>query len=182
MYLATDADDLDLVRRCLAGDRNAFQPIVERYHRVLFNVAYRILGDYDEASDATQDALVKAYQGLSGFDQTRRFFSWMYRILVNECLNAKRARRPNEPLGEDLVAPGSPAATLESIDQRRRVNAAILSLSPEYRAVIALRHFASMSYEDMSVALGVPVKTVRSRLYTARQRLAERLGVEKAGV
>jgi RNA polymerase sigma-70 factor (ECF subfamily) len=182
VYLATDADDLHAVRLCLAGDRNAFQPIVERYHRVLFNVAYRILGDYDEASDATQDALVKVYQGLSGFDQSRRFFSWMYRVLVNECLNVKRARRPNEPLGEHLLASGSPGATLDSIEQRRRINAAIVSLSPEYRAVIALRHFAAMSYEDMSVALSLPVKTVRSRLHTARQRLAERLAEEKAGV
>lgn len=182
MYLATDADDLVVVRRCLAGDRDAFQPIVERYHRVLFNVAFRILGNREEASDATQDAFVKIYQTLPRFDQNRRFYSWMYRILVNECLNAKRARRPSEPLGADLVAEGSPAATLESAQQRGRVHAAILSLSPEYRAVIALRHFAAMSYEDMSVALNVPVKTVRSRLYSARQRLAAHLQDDKLRV
>jgi RNA polymerase sigma-70 factor (ECF subfamily) len=182
VYLATDADDLVVVRRCLAGDRNAFQPIVERYHRVLFNVAFRILGNREEASDATQDAFVKVYQTLARFDQTRRFYSWMYRILVNECLNARRARRPSEPLGTDLVAPGSQAATLDAVERRRRVHAAILSLTPEYRAVIALRHFAAMSYEDMSVALNVPVKTVRSRLHTARQRLAAHLQEEKLGV
>lgn len=182
MYLATDADDLVVVRQCLAGDRNAFQPIVERYHRVLFNVAFRILGNREEAGDATQDAFIKIYQTLPRFDQNRRFYSWMYRILVNECLNAKRARRPSEPLGDDLVAPGSVAATVESADQRRQVHAAILSLSPEYRSVIALRHFAGMSYEDMSVALDVPVKTVRSRLYTARQRLAAHLQEGKVHV
>ena len=149
---------------------------------MLFNVALRILGDYDEASDATQDAFVKTYQALPRFDQSRRFFSWIYRILVNECLNAKRARRPHEPLGEDLVAPASPGADLESTERRQRVRAAILALSPEYRAVIALRHFAAMSYADMAVALDLPVKTVRSRLYTARQRLAERLLDERVGV
>jgi len=182
VYLATDADDLVVVKRCLDGDQDAFQPIVERYHRVLFNVALRILGDYDEASDATQDAFIKTYQSLPRFDQSRRFFSWIYRILVNECLNAKRARRPHEPLGENLVAPTSPVADLESSERRQRVRAAILTLSPEYRAVIALRHFAALSYEDMAFALDLPVKSVRSRLYTARQRLADRLLDEKARV
>jgi RNA polymerase sigma-70 factor (ECF subfamily) len=182
VYLATDADDLVVVRQCLAGDRNAFQPIVERYHRVLFNVAFRILGNREEASDATQDAFVKVYQTLPRFDQNRRFYSWIYRILVNECLNVKRARRHIEPLGDDLVAPGSVAATLESAERRRQVHAAILSLSVEYRTVIALRHFAGMSYEDMSAVLDVPVKTVRSRLYTARQRLAAHLQEGHVGV
>jgi len=182
VYLATDADDLGDVRRCLGGDRDAFQPIVERHHRALFNVAYRILGDYDEASDATQDAFIKVYQALPRFDQSRKFFSWIYRILLNECLNAKRARHPSEPLGDDLVAPVSPGADLETNERRHRVRAAILTLSPEYRAVIALRHFAFMSYDDIAVALDLPVKTVKSRLYSARQRLADLLLDEKARV
>ena len=90
VYVDQDADDLALVARCRAGETAAFEALVERYQRVLFTVALRMLGDYDAASDAAQNAFVKAYQKLDTFDPTRRFFSWIYRILVNECLNARR--------------------------------------------------------------------------------------------
>jgi RNA polymerase sigma-70 factor, ECF subfamily len=175
VYVSQDADDQALVRRCLDGGTAAFEGLVERYQRVLFTVALRTLGNYDEASDATQNAFVKAYGKLATFDPTRRFFSWIYRILVNECLNVLRDRRPHEPITPEMAMVASPADLLETVERRRRVQAAILALPTESREVIVLRHFTELSYEEIGDALRVPARTVKSRLHTARQRLAQML-------
>jgi len=174
-YVDQDANDLALVKRCRAGEQAAFEALVERYQRVLFTVALRMLGNYDAAQDAAQNAFVKAYQKLETFDATRRFFSWIYRILVNECINIRRDSQPYEPFPPDLAAAGTPADVLETAERRRRVQAAILALPLDYREVVVLRHFAELSYEEISEALHVPAKTVKSRLYTARERLAAAL-------
>jgi len=175
MYVDQDADDLALVARCRAGDTAAFEALVERYQRVLFTVALRMLGDYDAANDAAQNAFVKAYRKLETFDATRRFFSWIYRILVNECLNARRAAPPHEPLAPDLAAEGTPADLFERADRRKRVQEAILALPMEYREVIVLRHFGELSYDEIGDTLRLPAKTVKSRLHTAKTRLAAML-------
>jgi len=178
VYVSQDEDDDALVDRCLGGETAAFEAIVQRYQRVLFTVALRTLGNHDEASDATQDAFVKAFQHLATFDRSRRFFSWIYRILVNECLNARRDRRVYDALPPGLEAGGgSPADLLETAERRRRVQAAILALPVEYRTVIVLRHFTELSYEEIAEVLALPAKTVKSRLHTARQRLGQMLGV-----
>jgi RNA polymerase sigma-70 factor, ECF subfamily len=178
VYVAQDAEDQLLVRRCLAGDAGGFEAIVARYQRVFFTVALRILGDHDESSDAVQNTFIKIYDKLATFDSSRRFFSWAYRVLVNECLNARRARRPHEPITVDLPAVGTPLETLERDERRRHVQAALLALSLEHREVVVLRHFAGLSYEEIGEALHLPVATVKSRLYSARQRLAQMLQVE----
>ena len=174
-YVDSDADDLALVERCRAGDTAAFEAIVVRYQRVLFTVAVRMLGNHAAAGDAAQNAFVKAYQKLDTFDRTRRFFSWIYRILVNECLNAQRDSRPFDEIPPDLAVVGTPADAFEAGERRRHVQAAILALPPEYREAIVLRHFAELSYEEIGEALHLPVTTVKSRLHTAKERLATAL-------
>lgn len=181
VYIDQDADDLALVARCRAGETAAFEALVGRYQRVLFTVAFRMLGNRDAASDAAQNAFVKAYRKIETFDPTRRFFSWIYRILVNECLNARRDRPPHEPLAPDLAAVGTPADVFETAERRRGVQAAILALPMEYREVIVLRHFTELSYEEIAETLHVPAKTVKSRLHTARARLAAMLMGLEAG-
>jgi RNA polymerase sigma-70 factor (ECF subfamily) len=173
-------DDAVLVARCLKGDRAAFEPLVTRYERVLFSVALRLTGDYEDARDATQNAFVRAYEHLESFDPARKFFSWLYRIVVNECLNLRRARRPNEPLVESIETQAGGA--LEAVAQSEthdRIQAALMRLTQEYREVVVLRHFADLSYEEISEALGVPDKTVKSRLFSARKRLAELLATDQ---
>lgn len=172
VYIDQDADDLALVARCRAGETAAFEGLVDRYQRVLFTVAVRMLGDADAANDAAQNAFVKAYQKLGTFDPTRRFFSWIYRILVNECLNTRRDSPPHEPLAPDLAAVGTPADLFDIAERRRRVQAAILALPMEYREVIVLRHYTGLSYDEIGETLHVPAKTVKSRLHTAKERLA----------
>jgi RNA polymerase sigma-70 factor (ECF subfamily) len=175
VYLSQDADDTALVRRCRTGDWAAFEAIVQRHQRVFHTVALRMLGDREDARDATQTTFVKVFEHLDSFDEHQRFFSWAYRILRNECLNMLRARRSTEPVSEQLQAPDGPMDRLERDERRRRVQAALLALPVEYREVVVLRHFAGLSYAEVGTTLGIPEKTVKSRLYTARQRLGERL-------
>jgi RNA polymerase sigma-70 factor (ECF subfamily) len=182
VYLEQDEADLAAVRRCLDGEQAAFEELVRRYQRPLFNVAVRLLGRYDEASDATQNAFVKAYGHLETFDATQRFFSWIYRILRNECLNALRSQRSWEPLSDGLLGAAGPTDAIEDVERQRAVQHAVMALDPEYREVIALRHFADMSYEDIAATLGIPAKTVKSRLYSARQRLAANLSAWKVRI
>ena len=170
MYFTNESDGT-LVERCLSGETTAFATLVTRYQRGLFNVAVRMLGSYEDARDCTQTAFVKAYEHLDTFDPAQRFFSWIYRILKNECLNTLRARRPSETVSLDWVADERASDSVESLERERAVQTALLGLSPEYREVVVLRYFTDLSYEDIATTLGIPVKTVKSRLYTARQRL-----------
>ena len=175
VYFSKDEDDAALIRRILSGETAAFEVLVERYQRVLYTVALRMLGNRDDAKDATQTAFVRAYERLGSFDDQYRFFSWIYRILVNECLNVIRGRRPEDELTPVVATSGGPFESAVSNERQAQVQAALLQLTPEYRAVVVLRHFAGLSYDEMADALGVPAKTVKSRLYSARQRLGELL-------
>jgi RNA polymerase sigma-70 factor (ECF subfamily) len=180
VYFTQDTEDADLVARSLRGESAAFETLVTRYQRVLFSVAHRMLGDYDDACDATQAAFLNAYRKLGTFDPRFRFFSWLYRILLNECLNARRDRRPHEAVRPDMEGRGSPLEALEAAERRRQVQQALLALPHDYREVLVLRHFAELGYDDIAETLGIPAKTVKSRLYTARQRLIETLLHEKS--
>jgi RNA polymerase sigma-70 factor, ECF subfamily len=171
-------DDGVWVARCLRGEPAAFEPIVRRYQRVLFSVAHRMLGNYEDALDATQNAFVRAYDGLDSYDPSRRFFSWIYRITVNECLNFRRARRETEPLPEDASLEPGPMQLAEAAEESARIDSALVRLSEEHRLVVVLRHFAELSYAEIADALGVPEKTVKSRLFEARQRLGTLLRSE----
>lgn len=179
MYFKQDPGDAALVTRSLDGEAAAFEALVVKYQRVLFNVALRMLGNYEDAQDAAQVAFVKAYRNLASYDSGGRFFSWLYRILLNECLNTRRDRRAHEPLPLELAACSSPLDALEADERRQLVQHALLALPHDYREVIVLRHFAELGYDDIAATLGVPARTVKSRLYTARQRLVELLIAEK---
>ena len=175
VYFSSDPDDLELVRQALAGQTEAFGVLVTRYQKVMYTVALRMVGNAEDARDATQDAFVKAYQRLATFDTKYRFFSWMYRILVNECLNLNRDRRPEETLDPNAEDAGTPFDTTLESERREQIQLALLRLTPEYRTVVVLRHFAGQSYGEIAEALAIPEKTVKSRLYSARQRLGELL-------
>lgn len=161
-----------LARESLAGNQQAFEELVSRYERVVYTLAIRMVGGADDARDITQVVFVKAWRGLSGFDQNRRFFSWIYRISIHECLNHRRRVSRFEPLSDHLVSkergPEDRAARREVED---RVQQAMEQLSREDRELLILRHYLDQSYEEIAETLQVPAKTVKSRLFTARQRL-----------
>lgn len=178
MYFSSDAsaeDDAALVRQSLAGDPDSFGLLVTRYQHVMYTVALRMVGNQEDARDITQDAFVKAFRQLATFDPSHRFFSWMYRIVINECLNMIRARRPQVPLDAKISAAANPFESVAAGQRLDQIEAAMLQLPPEYREVVVLRHFAEQSYAEIAAALEIPEKTVKSRLYSARQLLGEML-------
>lgn len=171
-----EQDDAELASRCVRGSPEAFEVLVARYQRVLFNVALRMVNSYDDAQDIAQATFVKAFEKLDTYDPNRKFFSWIYRIMINESLNLLRGRRQQEPLDLESASSGNPQEELSAKETSEKVQAALTRLQPNDREVLVLRHFAELSYEEMSAALSIPEKTVKSRLYTARRRLAEILG------
>ena len=170
-------DDLDraLVRRFLEGERAAGDELVNRFHRSVFNVALRILGNVQDAEDVTQTTFGNAFAALDSYDPKFRFFSWIYRMTVNESLNTLNRRRNMVSLDGSFDVPAPSARSQSAGDAEDRVGRALLELKPDDRAVVVLRHFVSFSYEEISDVLDVPVKTVKSRLFTARERLRESL-------
>lgn len=175
LYLMNSREDGELAERCLRGEREAFEPLVAKYEKVLFSVALRMVGNYEDARDITQTTFVKAYEKLASYDPAHRFFSWIYRIMMNESLNLLERRRPHQPLDPSLAAPDDPQEEAQLRELGQQVQAALMELTPDYREVLVLRHFAELSYGEMASLLGIAEKTVKSRLYTGRQRLAERL-------
>ena len=174
-------DDLDraLVRRFLAGERAAGDELVNRYHRSVFNVALRMLGNVQDAEDVTQTVFGNAFAALDSYDPKYRFFSWIYRMTVNESLNTLKRRRDVVSLDGSFDVPAAGGISQSAADAEARVGSALLELKPDDRAVVVLRHFVSFSYEEISDVLGVPVKTVKSRLFTARERLRQSLLVAR---
>jgi RNA polymerase sigma-70 factor (ECF subfamily) len=169
--LATDEQDRVLVRRCLENHGDAAGALVDRYQRRLFNVALRMLGNAQDAEDVTQTVFLNAFHGLRRYDPKYKFFSWVYRMTVNESLNALKRRKPTVTLGDDvdLAAPG--AAADGAAEAEDRVGKALMGLKPDDRAVVVLKHFMSFSYQEIADVLEIPVQTVKSRLFTARDRL-----------
>lgn len=128
----------------------------------------------DDARDVTQTVFLKVYEHLDEYDPQYRFYSWIYRIAVNESINGLNRRHNFEPLDEgDADDRPGPAEIASDEQTGRRVQRALLELKTEYRVVIVLKHFLGCSYEDMSSILELPEKTVKSRLFTARQLLKD---------
>lgn len=164
--------DISLVECCLSGDRRAFDALVEFYDKKLYNVAYRLVDDTEDAMDATQSAFVKAYEKLHTFDSSYRFFSWMYKIVVNESLTLLSKRRRVEQLEGDIkLKAKDPEETYSDNETAKHLQDALQALKPEYRTVVTLKHFQGLTCQEISEIVGVPEKTVKSRLFTARRRL-----------
>lgn len=170
-----------LVKRCRQGDRGAFSQLVKRYQRTLYNAAYRVLGREEDARDITQVVFLRIAERLAEYDPRYKFFSWVYRIAVNESLNLLRKNAREEPLdGEADDMPGlesaDPAWRMDAAQVSERVQRALMKMKFSDRVVLTLRHFSECSYEEIAEILQIEVKTVKSRLFEARQRLRPLLG------
>jgi len=173
-------EDAALVKGCKRGDRRAMSQLVSQYQQSVFNAAYRILGNLDDAADATQTVFLKVFEHISDFDQKYKFFSWIYRIAINESLNQIKKRRSQESLDDGQVSPWQgPAETLDGKRLRERVQDALMLLSDDYRTVVVLKHISGCSYQQIGEILQLPEKTVKSRLYSARQLLKKALEKEQ---
>jgi len=169
-------DDATLVRRCREGDRTAFEQLVVRYQKPVFNAALRLLRDPEDARDVAQTTFLKVFEHIADYDPSFKFYSWIYRIAVNESLNALGSRKPHGGFnGEEADPAPGPDRQAEGEQTGRAIEEALMHIKPELRAVIVLRHFMHLSYQDMGEILLLPEKTVKSRLYSARQLLRDHL-------
>jgi RNA polymerase sigma-70 factor (ECF subfamily) len=167
-------DDQTLVHQCLKGNRGAFETIVEKYHKTVFNIAFRILNDGEDAADVTQSVFLRAYEHLSGFSPRYKFFSWLYKIAVNVSLNALKQRRDLPSLNEEMVSGGkSPEDVYNDSELREKIQEALMKLGIDYRVVVVLSYFQDLSYNEIAYVLEIPEKTVKSRLFTARRMLRD---------
>jgi RNA polymerase sigma-70 factor (ECF subfamily) len=163
------------------GDTDAYGQLMIRHQQAVFNIAYRVTGNRQEAEDVAQEAFVKAYRALGRFDTERPFAPWLYRIATNTALNWVKRRRPETTLDTETPladpAPG-PEAQAIATDTAAQLRTAIAALPSNYRAVIELRHFQGLSYQEMSDALNVPISDVKSWLFRARRKLRKVLTYE----
>ena len=165
-------DDTKLIERCIKGDRQAFEALLIQYEKPVFNAAYRMLNNREDASDVTQTVFLKVYENFDSFDPSRRFFSWVYRITLNESINWLSKQKRLEPLQHETAADSkSPEQEVDSAQLSAAVQAALMTIKADYRSVVILKHFLGCSYMEISDVLEIPEKTVRSRLYSARQLL-----------
>lgn len=165
-------EDTDLVRDTLGGDNGAFEVLVERYQKVIFNMAYRMTRDFDEAEDITQVAFIRAYENLGRYDPGHKFYSWIYRIAVNETLNRIKSAKKMAPLNPLMASSEkSPDRAYGETELGEKIQDALMDLDPAYRVLIVMRHFRSCSYREIGEALNLPEKRVKSRLFSARQML-----------
>jgi RNA polymerase sigma-70 factor, ECF subfamily len=174
--LVEEEDDGTLVRRCLDGDQRAFDRLIVRYQKPVFNAALRMVRNPEDARDVAQTVFLKVFEHLADYDPNLRFYSWIYRIALNESINALgRSRRCEAITGDEIDQAPGPERQVESEQMMHAIENSLMRIQPDYRAVIVLRHFLHLGYEDIGDILEVPEKTVKSRLYTARQLLRDLL-------
>ncbi len=174
-----DGTDQVLLARFRKGDREAFAELVIRYQRPIYNAALWVLRKPEDASDVAQDVFLKVAERLDEYDGQHKFFSWIYRIAVNEALNRLRSSGREEALDEDVELPASERSNPErragEAEVARRIRSALMQMSIADRTVITLRHFSECSYQEIAQILEIDEKTVKSRLFEARQRLRRML-------
>lgn len=168
-----------LIAKAQQGDRDAYGDLVRLHHEGVLNVVYRMCGDVEVAEDAAQDAFIQAWLHLLSFRPGTSLRNWIYRIAVNSALDALR-REPKTSLVdlETLSMPDSSAGPETVFLEKERalaVQLAILSLTEANRAVLVLREYGGLSYQEIAAALDIPIGTVMSRLNYARDRLKELL-------
>ena len=181
--MASDSiTDADYVRRLQRGETEAFEMLVRRHEKTIFNLVYRMLGDYDEAAEVSQEVFLSAYRAIGQFRGDANFSTWLYRIALNHTSTRRKtlirrqqrnvAIEDTEPVRD--LQPG-PAETMEKKEIRERVQRALNNLEPDDATVILLRDLQDIPYEEVARLLEIPVGTVKSRLHRARQALKSQL-------
>ena len=172
--------DSRLVEKARAGDAQAFGLIFERSKGMVWNVAYRMTGDFDAAEDLAQDVFVTAWRKLASFRGESAFSTWLYRITVNKAFNAKKSGKMVQRLTDEEMAnlvdvetfaQQNPSAGVDQMETERVLAGLLAQLEPERRLALILREIEGLSYEEIAEAMDTPVGTVRSRISRAREEL-----------
>jgi RNA polymerase sigma-70 factor (ECF subfamily) len=179
----TRPDD-ELVRSFLGGDRGAFAALVERHERRVYNLAFRMLGNPEDARDTSQDVFLTCLRKLSGFRGASSFTTWLHRITVNACYDALRKRGREQLVDENEEGFPEPPTSSDLADEAALavdIQRALLRVPEEFRVVLVMHDVQGTPYEDIAEALGAPVGTVKSRLHRGRVALAKALGPSVGG-
>jgi RNA polymerase sigma-70 factor (ECF subfamily) len=170
-------DDQALISAVLAGRTDAFEEIVVRYERAVYNLAVRTLRDSTEAQDATQEAFFKAYRALNTFRPGAKFSTWIFTICYRLCCDrlSKRKRFSGDELPDRADPSAGPAVIAERSDEAQRLRAAIDALPEKYRTVVTLYHLQGKQYEEIASVLNLPLGTVKTHLFRAKEQLRKAL-------
>lgn len=186
-------DDAALIRRCQRGDFEAMNELIQAYQKHVFNLAFRLSGNYDDAQDIAQEAFIRVFNSINSFRGEANFSTWIYRIVTNVFLDERKKQRVRDhgsldeylELEDSSVArqiedpsPG-PEASVEQRERNEVVGQAVLALPENQRVMIALYHFQGRSYEEIADIMQLPIGTVKSRLNRARLALKEKLGAAR---
>ena len=175
-----DLDEAALIAACLEQRAGAFDVIVDRHQRAVYQICYRFLGNHEDASDLSQDVFLRAYRGLRNFKGNAALATWLHRIAVNACLNRVAVKTPkSEPYEEHLhVDTRSESAPDRLLRDERavQVRAAVAKLPPKQRAALILRTYQEMSHQDIATALGTSVGAAKANVFHALQNLKKLLG------
>jgi RNA polymerase sigma-70 factor (ECF subfamily) len=169
------------------GNAQAFNRLVLKWEKLVYNLALRMLKDREEAAEATQEIFLQAFKGIRRFRQDSRFSTWIYRIALNYCSNCLKQRPPGIHVSlDDDSSRSNPAETLTVVESqtgellrsenKRRVLGALARLLPEQQAVIELKFFQELTFDEIAEVLDVPLSTIKSRLYAGLEMLKVRLG------
>jgi len=176
------ADDRALVSACLDGENAAFDVIVERHRRSVYQICYRFVGNHEDASDLSQETFVKAWRGLRGFKGQAQLSTWLYRIAVNTCLNRVQAKAlPTETIENDAfedTTADDPGARVLRDERARAVRRAIAQLPNKQRATLILRSYQDLSHREIADVLGSSVGAVKANFFHALSNLKKLLGSE----
>jgi RNA polymerase sigma-70 factor (ECF subfamily) len=171
-----NVDDRELIENCMNGDRQAIEGLLFKYEKPVYNAAYRMLNSSEDARDVTQTVFLKVIENLDNYDPRYKFFSWIYRIALNESINCLKKQSRLDTLDREPAATTSgPQEQTGSEQMSQGMQAALMTIKAEYRTVIVLKHFVDCSYEEIGQILNMPEKKVKSRLYTGRQLLKDAL-------
>jgi len=180
-------DDAELVRRILGGEGDLFTDLVDRYKTRLYRFIERYTNDAEDARDVTQDVFIKVYGALDSYDSKYKFSTWLFRIAGNAAIDQLRRRRvktvplefPNDEDGSRTIDPRDlrpdPLAELGRARLRKALDEAIERLPDDYRELISLRHYGELPYEEIAELKGLPLGTVKNKLFRARQALRDLL-------
>ena len=185
----TDNDERLLIERCKQNDRAAFDELVRKYEKRVYNLAYRLSNHYDEANDISIDAFIRVFQAIKMFRGDANFSTWLFRIVTNVYLDRRKRTRNKQHLSleeyieleENSVArqiedpSPTPAHAVEQNERTSLLQGAIVTLPHDQRAMILLYHTEGLSYEEIASVLELPIGTVKSRLNRARLKLREKL-------
>lgn len=178
-------EEQHIIRRCQKGDKMAFEALVDRYERKVYGTCYRYLGNEEDAKDAAQDAFLKAYANIRGFQFKSTFSTWLYSIVSHHCTNVLRKRKTElfyplpeqSAVAEQTEYPITPEKVIEQKETQLIVQNALLEISEDYRMVVLLRDKDGFSYEEIAGILKTTVPAVKAKLFKARQQLRKKLNI-----